>query len=172
MKGGKPEKRAYPAIVVEMFYSAYQRTTTAGSAGRTSLTLSSAYNVPFASTRAEDLRIYRSVDGTKYEALLTYSLSKWGPIGPSSKRTVIAFSCPGLRSDVVEPNEMARRGPSKSRLSKGSEVDPSTKRSALTPTTGECSPNSSDRSHLLSVRPPTEASTTANLRAQILSAEK
>ena len=25
MKGGEPEKRAYPAIVVEMFFSVYQR---------------------------------------------------------------------------------------------------------------------------------------------------
>lgn len=124
--------------------------TNAGTVARVSLALSCAHNVPFESTRTED------------------SLSKWGPIGPSSRRTVIALSRPGHRSHVVEPNEMARRGSSKSRLSKGCAADPSMKRSASIPTGGECSPNSSDRSHLF-VRPSVGVSITANLRVQILS---
>lgn len=67
----------------------------AGSVARISLALSCAHNVPFESTRTDDLRVDLSVDGTKTHGDWTYSLSKCGPIGPSSSRTVIAFSRPG-----------------------------------------------------------------------------
>ena len=40
----------------------------AGSAARTSLALSCAHNVPFESTRTEDLHVDRSVDRTKKQA--------------------------------------------------------------------------------------------------------